>query len=124
MISIYRLTSIGLAAAPYKAELYDIPFLLAHGISQMVSNGADYRNGTLLHQYLLQTEFIGASGDVFFDENGDRSGYTKHFFSHISQHRLGACTIANSRVFTHLWHLRINELAKQPRICTHGCMEC
>ena len=58
MISIYRLTSIGLAAAPYKAELYDIPFLLAHGISQMVSNGADYRNGTLLHQYLLRIIYI------------------------------------------------------------------
>eukprot|EP00727_Mastigamoeba_balamuthi_P004761 m51a1_g14283 hypothetical protein (155) ;mRNA; r:382536-387262 len=51
---------------------YDAAQTWINGVKKMIAAGQDPRNQSLLYSTLISLDFEGATGEVTFDENGDR----------------------------------------------------
>eukprot|EP00727_Mastigamoeba_balamuthi_P004719 m51a1_g14245 Plasma Membrane Syntaxin D (1175) ;mRNA; f:247478-252218 len=51
---------------------YDAALAWVHAVRKIVAEGGDPYNRSLLYSTLLTLEYMGATGDISFDENGDR----------------------------------------------------
>ncbi len=58
----------------YATFAYDAVYAFAHAIQKVIDDGKDYTDGDVLLDALYKTEFLGATGSVSFDSNGDRIG--------------------------------------------------
>ena len=59
----------------YVPYAYDAVIALAHGLDKLVKEGysADQMTASRLSRAIRESSFVGATGPVLFDENGDRS---------------------------------------------------
>lgn len=58
---------------PYQTQSkhYDATYAIAYSLSAMLTSGQDVRNGSLLLSQLLLSNFVGASGLISFNAQGD-----------------------------------------------------
>lgn len=57
----------------YVPYAFDAVYTVAHAYLALAQNGDDATNGTLLREALANTDFVGVTGRIQFDENFDRN---------------------------------------------------
>lgn len=57
---------------PYSSHCYDLPFILANAIKNMITEGLDYTNKAALLDQLMKTSYNGITGTNAFDDQGNR----------------------------------------------------
>ena len=58
----------------YATFAYDAVYTFAYAFQKMINDGKDVTDGPTLLKYLYDTDFVGATGPVAFNDNGDREG--------------------------------------------------
>ncbi len=80
---------------------YDAVYTFAYAAQSLIDDSADPTDGVLLLAELLATSFVGATGSVSFDANGDRIG-VYDILNHNGTNfvDIGNWDVANGAVFT------------------------
>ena len=66
----------------YTPSVFDAALTIAIAIDSLIAQGKDYMDGQLLYATIKSTNFEGLSGQVAFDEYGDRANSTYILFNY------------------------------------------